>query len=265
MRISDLYRGVRAPVLVTDPASAEMIKYASNAFLATVISFANEIANLCATVGAIDVVDVLAGVHLDRRLSPITATGRIRPGLMSFLLPGTGFGGSCFPKDAKALISYGEQLGQPMRILSAVMETNLKQPGVTLSLVRTELGSLKGRRVAVLGLAFKPGTDDVRESPAEPILRALVSEGASVAAHDPIAIESMQRVLAGLPVDYGTDLAATVSGADAIVLVTSWPEYANLAALLVGRDVPVIDGRRFLNPGDFVRYRAIGRREVAAL
>jgi len=183
--------------------------------------------------------------------------------LMSFLLPGTGFGGSCFPKDVKALIAFGGQLGHSMPILSAVIDTNRRQPEVTLDLVRGELGSLAGRRVAVLGLAFKPGTDDVRETPAEPIIRALAAEGATVVAHDPVATDAMKAVLDGVAVDYAPDLRSAIARADAIILVTSWPEYAELGALLDARDVPVIDGRRFLNPAGFKRYRAIGRREIA--
>jgi len=250
-------------VVVTTPSTAEMIKYASNAFLATVISYANEVANLCATVGGIDVMDVMAGVHLDRRLAPLTPAGRIRPGLLSFLSPGTGFGGSCFPKDVKALISYGRSRSESMRLLEAVVTTNREQPQRTLALIREELNSVQGKRVAILGLAFKPGTDDVRESPAEPIIRALVAEGATVMAHDPAASEAMQRVLRDLPVEYCPTLRQVISGADAIVLITSWPEYAALSELLAGADVPVIDGRRFLNPSGFKRYRAIGRRDVS--
>jgi len=250
--------------LVVNLATAEMIKYTSNAFLATVISFANEIANLCTTVGDVDVMDVFGGVHLDRRLSPLTAGGRVRPGLMSFLLPGTGFGGSCFPKDVKALIAFGAHIQQPMPILEAVIDTNRKQPGITVGLVRDALGELEGRRIAVLGLAFKPGTDDVRESPAEPIIRALCAAGATVIAHDPAASAAMQRVLDPLPVEYAADVTAAVTGVDAIVLVTSWPEYKDLSRVLGSAEIPVIDGRRFLQPTDFGQYRGIGRRTSAA-
>jgi UDPglucose 6-dehydrogenase len=251
-------------VLVTTPATAEMTKYAANAFLATVISYANEVANLCSATGGIDAMEVMAGVHLDRRLAPILDSGRIRPGLLSFLSPGTGFGGSCFPKDVKALISFGTGLNQPMRILEAVVATNRSQPEETLKLVREEVGALRGRRIAVLGLAFKPGTDDVRESPAEPIIRQLIKEGAEVVAHDPAALHAMQAVLSGVPVDYRESARDAVRGADAVVLVTSWPEYAELANWLGGADVPVIDGRRFLKPGAFKRYRGIGLRDLSA-
>jgi UDPglucose 6-dehydrogenase/GDP-mannose 6-dehydrogenase len=267
-RSAETIRALYAPftgtdVVITTPSTAEMIKYAANSFLATVISFSNEIANLCSAVGGVDVVDVVSGVHLDRRLSPITPAGRLRPGLNSFLFPGTGFGGSCFPKDVKALMAFGEQIGAPMRILNAVMDTNLAQPAKTVDLVREALGALAGRRVAVLGLAFKPGTDDVRESPAIPIVRGLVSEGALVTAHDPVAIEPMQRVLGDLAVDYRRDLSDALRGAEAVILVTSWPEYRQLPALLAGRTVAVIDGRRFLSPDAFADYHGIGRREIA--
>ena len=245
-------------VVVTNTATAETIKYAANSFLATVISFANEIGNLCAAVGGVDVVDVMEGVHLDRRLSPILPAGRIRPGLLSFLFPGTGFGGSCFPKDVKALVSFGEQLGQPMRILKAVVETNSLQPAVTVDLCRSALGSVRGKRVAVLGLAFKPGTADVRESPAVPIIRALVQEGASVVAHDPLAIDNMKPVVADIPVEFDSDLQEVIRGADAIVLVTAWPAYRNIDEMIPARSTPVIDGRRLLDRRRFEQYRGIG-------
>jgi UDPglucose 6-dehydrogenase len=251
-------------VVVTSPSTAEMIKYASNAFLATVISYANEVANLCAAVGDVDAMDVMAGVHLDRRLAPITATGRVRPGLLSFLIPGTGFGGSCFPKDVKALISYGGTLSQPMQILEAVVATNRRQPEQTLQLLRDEIGPLGGRRVAVLGLAFKPGTDDVRESPAEPIIRQLVKEGAVVVAHDPAALQTMKESLRGVDVDYRESAQDAVRNVDAIILVTSWPEYSKLSEWLGENAVPVIDGRRFLKPSAFKRYRGIGLRSASA-
>jgi UDPglucose 6-dehydrogenase/GDP-mannose 6-dehydrogenase len=235
-----------------------MCKYAANSFLATVISFANEIANLCTEVGGVDAIDVMRAVHMDRRLSPLLPQGRITPGLMSFLSPGTGFGGSCFPKDVKALVSFGVRIGQSMRILDAVLETNRLQPALTVGLVREELGSLKGKRVAVLGLAFKPGTDDVRESPAISIIRSLVNEEAHVAAHDPIAIDSMKAELPNIIVNYCSDLREVTRGADAIVLVTSWPEYQNIHKYANVKSIPVIDGRRFLDKRQFERYRGIG-------
>jgi UDPglucose 6-dehydrogenase len=244
--------------VLTTPTTAEMCKYTANSFLATVISFTNEIANLCSAVGDIDAIDVMKAVHMDRRLSPLLPQGRVTPGLMSFLLPGTGFGGSCFPKDVKALVSFGTQVGQPLHILQAVVETNRSQPGVTVGLVREELGTLKGKRVAVLGLAFKPGTDDVRESPAISIIMQLLEEGAFVVGHDPIAIESMKAGYPELVVNYCDNLDDTIKNVDAIVLVTSWPEFQRISDLLESKSIPIIDGRRFLDKTQFARYSGIG-------
>jgi UDPglucose 6-dehydrogenase/GDP-mannose 6-dehydrogenase len=249
-------------VVVTTPTTAETIKYTANSLLATLISFSNEIANVCSALGDVDVVDVMRGVHLDKRLSPITEHGRVRPGVLSFVFPGTGFGGSCFPKDVKALIAHGESLGVPMRVLRATIDTNATRPEATLDLARSELGSLAGRRVTVLGLAFKPGTDDVRESPAIAILDSLVREGATVTAHDPIAIDTMRATMGALPVTYEADLTTALDGAEVVVLVTSWPQYAAVPDLLAGRpDQPlVVDGRRQLAPGSLSRYVGVGFR-----
>ena len=177
---------------------------------------------------------------------------------MSFLLPGTGFGGSCFPKDVKALVSYGSQIGQPLRILEAVIETNNMQPGLTVALVREAVGNLTGKCIAILGLAFKPGTDDIRESPAIPVIRALLKEGARVIAHDPIAIKSMKEELLNVDLVYCDNLKETIKNADAIVLITSWPEYRGIYDQIKSRPVPVIDGRRFLDKGKFMHYSGIG-------
>jgi UDPglucose 6-dehydrogenase/GDP-mannose 6-dehydrogenase len=242
----------------TTPATAEVCKYAANAFLATVISYANEIANLCSEIEGVDVVDVLNAVYKDRRLSPITPHGRITPGLLSFLFPGTGFGGSCFPKDVKALASYGSALNRPMKILQAVLETNRLQPGVTVDLLRQALGNLKGKRVSVLGLAFKPGTDDVRETPSFSIIQLLLKEQASVVAHDPIAIDSMKSNYPGLQVEYRSDVQDAVADADAVIFATRWPEYSSIYQYLNSRSVPVIDGRRFLDKQGNPLYAGVG-------
>lgn len=248
--------------VLTSPSTAEMCKYAANSFLATVISFSNELSNLCLAIGGVDTIDVLNAVHLDKRLSPLLPEGRITPGLMSFLLPGTGFGGSCFPKDVKALTSFGARIGQPMQILDAVLETNNRQSEVTIGLVLSELGTLEGKRIAILGLSFKPGTDDVRESPALAIIKSLLDQGASVKAHDPVAISSMKSVLADNRVSYCTEFQETLDDIDAIILVTSWPEYKDLHIHLASKSIPVIDGRRFLDKRKFDRYRGIGFREI---
>jgi UDPglucose 6-dehydrogenase len=245
--------------VLTTPATAEMCKYAANSFLATVISFSNEIANLCSKVPGVDAIDVLRTVHLDRRLSPILPHGRIEPGLMSFLLPGTGFGGSCFPKDVKALASFGAEIGRPLRIMEAVLETNRLQPDVTVDMIRSALGTIRGKRITVLGLAFKPGTDDVRETPAISIIRALINEQAYVLAHDPIAVDSMKLAYPETSaVHYCQDLYDAISNIDAVVLVTSWPDYLSVFDILRSNSVPIIDGRRFFDKNDYMHYHGIG-------
>jgi UDPglucose 6-dehydrogenase/GDP-mannose 6-dehydrogenase len=248
-----------ADTMRTDTDTAEMIKYTANSLLATLISFSNEIGNLCATVG-VDVVDAMAGVHLDKRISPITTDGeRVRPGVLSFLAAGCGFGGSCFPKDVKALVAYGRGQGHPMPILSSVIATNRTQPDRMLELLRRQVPELSGARVAVLGLAFKPDTDDIRESPSFPVAQALLDAGASVVAYDPEATENARAVL-GDRVEYADSLAAAMDGAVACLLMTRWPEFQTLPALIVDRglDVAVIDGRRMLDKTSVPRYEGIG-------
>jgi UDPglucose 6-dehydrogenase/GDP-mannose 6-dehydrogenase len=227
------------PVLMVSTATAEMVKYASNALQATLISFSNEMANLAATVEGVDIVDVERGLHASELL-------RDAP-VVSFLKSGCGFGGSCFPKDLAALASFGAAQGVPMALTSAVLEINRTQPQRLVSL----LGDVSGKRVAVLGLAFKPGTDDVRESPAFALIGALRERGADVVAYDPVARPS------GVPLAFTLD--AALAGADAVVLVTAWPEFASVPSLLDGRDVIVADGRRMWDAASVTDYRAIGR------
>jgi len=248
------------PRIRTSPTTAEMIKFASNALLATAISFSNEIANLCAAIGDVDVVDVQRGVHLSRYLTPLGADGSpVTAPIASFLEAGCGFGGSCLPKDVRALVAAGRGLGQPMRVLGAVIETNDAQPGELLRLLEQAVGPLRGRRVAVLGLAFKPDTDDVRESPAVPIVVGLLDRGASVTVHDPVVPE-LPAELTRDGVGLTSDLRAAVEKADAVVLVTRWREYEEVPALLSGLDPAplLVDGRRMLDRRLVARYAGIG-------
>ena len=244
------------PVVRVDPRTAEMVKYSANALLATLISFSNEIGNLSAELG-VDVTEVLGGVHLDRRLSPVLDGARVSPGILAFLAAGCGFGGSCFPKDVKALIAHGEDVGIDMRLLRAVVDINVAQPEVLMERLRDHL-DLAASRVTVLGAAFKPGTDDVRESPTLTVVPHLVSEGAKVVVHDPIATANCRLVLGDRDITYTDDLDQAIGDADAIVLVTAWPEYGELAERLDGRDPLVVDGRRFLDPEHFERYAGVG-------
>lgn len=257
-RIYEVFEGV--PKIRTNNRTAEMIKYASNALLATLISYSNEMANLCSALGGIDVIDVMGGVHLDRRLSPILEDGRrMTPGVVSYLEAGCGFGGSCLPKDVKALVAHGEEAGSPMRLLDAVLAINREQPRELLRLLEKHFSSLHDVRVAVLGLAFKPGTDDVRNSPAIPVLKELVARRADVRAYDPLVGKVPWE-----PIDDGVlyldELQDVIQDAEAIVIVTGWEEFKRLPHLLKGMNPSplVIDGRRMLDKSRLGRYEGIG-------
>lgn len=249
------------PVLVCSLRDAEMIKYASNALLATMISFSNEIANLGAAIGGVDTVEVMRGVHASRYLTTPTADGPVTADLAAFLFAGCGFGGSCLPKDTRALVAKGRSLGVPMRVLEAVLAVNGAQPSVLVDLVRDGLGGLAGTSVGVLGLAFKPDTNDTRESPAFPVIRQLAAGGARVLAHDPIvSADELPADVADLA-DLRRDLDALVIEVDALVIITSWADYAALPSRVAGLDEPplVVDGRRMLDPVALPRYAGIGR------
>ena len=247
-------------VVRTNTQTAEMIKYAANSLLATMISFSNEVGNLCAAAGEIDVVDVMAGVHLDKRLSPIQPDGsRVRPGLISYLAAGCGFGGSCFPKDVKALVSYGKQHGLGMDILDAVIRTNERQPEEILRLLSKHFDSVRDLRVAVLGLAFKPGTDDMRESPAIPVIHALHADGAAIKAYDPVARHEAEKLFNGM-ITYSDRLEDTVRDVDAVLLLTRWPEFDRVPSLLAHLEEQplLVDGRRMVDKSAVSKYAGIG-------
>jgi UDPglucose 6-dehydrogenase len=258
--LRDLYAGFEGvPMLETNASTAEMIKYASNAMLATAISFANEIANLGSAIGGIDAVEVMRGVHMSRYLTTALADGSsVTAALSAFLEAGCGYGGSCLPKDVAALVARGRQAGSPAQLLEAVVGINDRQPGQLGELLRRHLGTLRGRRVTVLGMAFKPETDDVRCSPAFPTLRLLTEAGAEVTVHDPVV---GPEVLHGMgDVAYVEDLADAVKHADAIVIITRWDDYLGLPELIGRLDPPplVVDGRRMLVKTSVPRYAGIG-------
>ena len=212
----DLYRPlylIETPFVITTVEAAELIKYAANAFLATKISFINEIANLCDRVGA-DVHDVARAIGMDNRI------GR------KFLHPGPGFGGSCFPKDTRALVHIARAYGAESLIVGAVIEVNERQRRLMVEKIERLLGDLRGREIAVLGLAFKPKTDDMREAPAVDIIGALLERGARVRAYDPVAMEAARQVLPDIT--YAADEYAAVEGADALVFVTEWNQFRAL-------------------------------------
>jgi UDPglucose 6-dehydrogenase len=248
--VASLYEPLDCPVVLTDIKTAEMVKYASNAFLATKISFINEIAAVCERVGA-DVRHVALGMGLDPRIGP------------DFLNAGIGFGGSCLPKDVTALAHLAAVYGSHPQLLHAVLQINGDQKRKLIARLRETLGTLRGRRVALLGLAFKPGTDDVRDAPALDLIHALQYEEVDLRACDPVAVPAARAVFPD--VHYETDPYDAATDADAVILVTEWPEYRQLD---LGRlhDVmrtPVLaDGRNALDPDEARRqgfvYLGIG-------
>jgi UDPglucose 6-dehydrogenase/GDP-mannose 6-dehydrogenase len=247
--------------LRTNNRTAEMVKYTSNALLATAISFSNEIANLCGALGGIDVVEVMQGVHLSKYLSLRSPDGSqsVAP-LAAFLWAGCGFGGSCLPKDVKALISHGQRAGQSMSLLEAVICVNDHQPHQLSALLRRHFPSLKSIRVAILGLAFRPGTDDMRESPALPIINELLAAGVEIKAYDPAANQHAAKMIRHHHFVLADDLVEVLTNVDAVVLVTRWEEFSRVPRLLAGlRPQPVfIDGRRMLDKRSVALYDGIG-------
>ena len=234
--VAGLYASLDCPVIITDLRTAEMIKYASNAFLATRISFINEIAAICDQLGA-DVTQVARGMGLDNRIGP------------AFLDAGLGFGGSCFPKDVRALMRMATDAGQHPQLLQAVMEINDDRRRWVTERLTERLGELEGRRITLLGLAFKPNTDDIRDAPALAIIRHLQMAGAHVAAYDPAAME--RAAAATHNVRFAPDAYAAGDGADAVVLVTEWNEFRSLdLAALRGRmrGSLFLDGRNLYDP-----------------
>jgi UDPglucose 6-dehydrogenase len=259
--LQELYAGYAGvPMIVTNNTTAEMIKYASNALLATMISFSNEIADLASAQGGIDAADVMRGVHSSRYLTSRVEGRPISAEINSFLEAGCGFGGSCLPKDVRALATHGQEAGLDMRLLGAVLDINAERPRAVLALVGRHFDSLAGVRVAVLGLAFKPDTDDIRESPAIPVVDLLLEAGAHVTVHDPVALGAVPS-LWGDRVASVEGLAEAVSEAEVVVLITRWDEYRRLPQILGAMDKPplVVDGRRMLNASDYERYEGIGR------
>lgn len=253
VRVSELYKGVHAPVLVTDPASAEMIKYASNAFLATKVSFVNAIANLCEAVDA-DVREVAIGMGYDPRIG------------FQFLHPGPGYGGSCFPKDVQALLHTARSAGYDFELLKGAVEVNATQHERMVEKVRAAAGgSLAGATIAAWGLTFKADTDDLRDSPALAICSRLLDEGATVRAYDPAAGERAAALLPGLELQ--ADVYDAAVGADVVVVLTEWDAFRWVDFERVGqamRGRAIVDCRNLLDPAAMRRrgfdYDAVGRR-----
>lgn len=241
--VASLYSRLDCEVTRTNPRTAEMIKYVNNAFLATKISFANEIGNLCKQLG-IDTYEVMSAVGKDFRI------GR------HFLNAGAGFGGSCFPKDVKALIGKAHDIGYEPELLKSVISVNERQPGRMVLLLKGRLGNLKGKKIAVLGLAFKNDTDDIRESRSIPVIKELLDNGASVLAYDPMANENMRKLFGS--VQYRGSAEDALRGADACLVMTEWEEFKLLDKEFdVMRNRLIIDGRHMLTPRKNIEYIGI--------
>ena len=252
--MKDLYSPlylIEIPFLNTNVETAEMIKYASNAFLATKISFINEMANICELVGA-DVHMVAKGMGLDGRIS------------RKFLHPGPGYGGSCFPKDTKAIVKLAETHGYRFKIVESVIEVNERQQMLMVDKIENVLGDLKGKRLGILGLTFKPNTDDIRDSPAIRIIETLIKKGAIVSAYDPAGMEAAAKILKG--VNYVKDIYEAAQDADALVIITEWnefryPDWEKVQASL--RSPTVIDMRNIYEPDKMktrgFNYHCVGR------
>jgi UDPglucose 6-dehydrogenase len=250
--VAELYAPLEAPLVRTDINSAEMVKLASNAFLATKISFINEIANVSEELGA-DVSEVARGMGLDERIGP------------KFLQAGIGYGGSCFPKDVQALKQLAGNTGYHFQLLTSVIEVNELQKRRTIGKLQKHLGSLVGKEVALLGLAFKPNTDDIREATSLVLSGRLQGEGAHVRVYDPVATHAADEMLGGATIS--ASALEAVDGADAVVLVTEWPEFAELdwagEIRTRMRQPIVVDGRNFLDRDALIQagfiYEGIGR------
>ncbi|HUR96467.1 MAG TPA: UDP-glucose/GDP-mannose dehydrogenase family protein [Pyrinomonadaceae bacterium] len=252
--MKELYRPlylIETPIVITSLEAAELIKYAANAFLATKITFINEVANLCDAIGC-DVHDVARGMGMDNRI------GR------KFLHPGPGYGGSCFPKDTRALTTVADQFGVETRIVDAVIEANERQRDAMIPKIEKLVGSLAGKKIGILGLSFKPETDDMRESPAIEIIHTLIDRGATVRAFDPVAMDEAKHFVNGI--EYASDEYDAIDGADALVIITEWNQFRALDMEKVKRLLKapkIADLRNIYEPSDMrdlgFDYVGVGR------
>lgn len=262
------YQNVRTPKIFVNLRTAELTKYAANALFATLISYANEISQISEKTGNIDVLDVWRGVHLDGRLTPLVGKKRITPGVVSFIMSGCGYGGSCFPKDTKALLQFARAQKVQSHMIESTIRVNRDQPLTLVGLLEEALPQLRGKRIAVLGIAFKPNTDDTRESPAIPVVKALVQKGAKVVVHDPQAYK--KRPIPDFEDDkilYARSARVALTGADAAIVITAWDEYTHVSGRtfvkLMKRPI-VVDGRRMYDSAALTRagvvYKGVGLR-----
>jgi UDPglucose 6-dehydrogenase len=248
---TQFYKEELPPIIRTNPSTAELIKYANNAFLATKISFINTIANVCEKIPGADVTTVAEGIGLDERIGSL------------FLRAGLGYGGSCFPKDVKALIAFSKSLGYEPTLIKTVKEVNNVQPYKAVELAEKLVGDLKGKRIAILGLAFKPGTEDMREATSIKVVDRLLKKKARVIVYDPVAMDNAKKIF-GEKVSYSSSAIECIRNAVCCIIVTEWDEFRNLGPedfVKHMKEPNVVDGRRIYEPrrfGERNHFTAVG-------
>ena len=267
-----VYSKYACPILRVSVRTAEMIKYTSNALLANLISYSNEIAAICEQVGDIDVVEVMRGVHLDERLTPFLDTrsgGRLEAGIVAYLKAGCGFGGSCFPKDLQAIHSFSRAAGHKTRMIASAIAVNKNQPIRLAKRLEKELGGCKNKKIGVWGIAFKPETDDIRETPAKPIADYLLKRGAKVHMYDPVAMDAARNLFRGKRIYYAKNKMDAVRNADALMIITPWRHFLDVnfrkLADSMKPNAVIVDGRRVYDKRVVqkagLRYLGVGYRK----
>src|SRR3990167_4172643 len=260
--LTEIYKKFQTNIIRTSLNNAEMIKYTNNALLATLISFSNEIANIAEKIQGANAFDIFESINLDKRLNPIINHKRVNPGILSYLRPGCGFGGSCFPKDVKALTYFSKKKKYSATLLTAVLDINKKQPLRLVKLSQKKMGNLKNKNIAVLGIAFKPETNDIRESPAIIIIKELIAKKANVFVYDPVVNSKNARAhFKNLKFIHSESLLEAVKNKDACLIVTSWKEFEKLTPELMKKEMSnyiLIDGRGFFNSKDFTGANYLG-------
>jgi UDPglucose 6-dehydrogenase len=253
--LEEIYLPWDCDKIYVNTRTAEMIKYTNNTLLACLISINNELANVSSLLGNIDYNDVIKGVISDKRWSPIINNNRIIPSISTYFTPGAGFGGSCFPKDVQAIRTQGEELGLDMAVTNAILDVNKKQANQVINILK----GVNGKKVLLLGLAFKPGTDDIRESSAINIMLQLISNGAYVIAHDPIATEHAKKQFTHSFINYTDSWKERVNKVDIIIIGTNWPEYLELKNI-INNNVTVFDTKRLFTIEDIpnINYLTFG-------
>lgn len=261
--LKELYNSWNVDKLYVNTRTAELIKYANNMMLATQISAINELANLAFALGGIDIMDVVKGVQLDKRWNPIINGSRTNPEILRYLIPGCGFGGSCFTKDINALKLQGKSLGVKMSVADSILDTNNNQPYQVVKILESEFKNLFKKKILILGLAFKPETDDVRESPTIKIVTDLLRKKALVSAHDPVAVENFKSTFKSISsnIDFVKNWKSKINDSDIIIITTPWSEYSSLNDIDFKGKI-VIDAKRAFSSNYFknATYRSIGWR-----